>query len=112
MYSWEYSEKALLRISAFIEYKSINCKYRDTGLFNENLIVANYIANTYKFIDELKEHLDKYLPSWFIWVIQEKKWDIEIRKVVCSVRSYNIVLICEYNHKSKTILILDIIITS
>ncbi len=87
-----------------------NCKYRDSWIYNEDLIIENYINDTKKFIREVRNTIESKLKSWIIWQIELSNGFIDETKLVIFVRSYNITCKCMVWKQENIITIEDIYI--
>ena len=105
-----YSNIVENKFDSFIIYMSENCRYNDSWIYAEDLIVSNYIDDTKKFIREVRKNIESKLKSWIIWQIDLSNDFIYETKLVIFIRSYNITCKCIVWKQENIITIEDIYI--
>lgn len=63
MYEVKKLKKVNKIMKNFLIYKNKNCIYRDTGIFDEEIIINNYIQNNINFLSELNSEIDRILST-------------------------------------------------
>lgn len=101
-----YSPKVENKLDDFIDYMSKTCKYKDSWLYDEDLIVDNFINDIKIFIRELRKMIEDKIKSWILWQIEFEDKDFIKTKMLIFTRSYNIV--CKnLLLKNKKIIVLE-----
>ena len=96
-----YSKIVENKLDNFIDFMWDNCRYRDSWLYNEDIIVENYIKDIKLFVREIKLSLEEKISKWFFWEIQLENEDIINTKLIIFIRSYNIKCDCNiWKHKN------------
>ena len=114
MYKVEISDYSMSQLRHFINYRKhyFKEKFYDTGIFNEDEIVRNYLSSIDTFFDDLKVFLVSSLNSGFLWEIKIKTDSYETRKVVLFFWNYVLTLEIKKWLVEKIITIEDILIRS
>ncbi len=107
-----YSNLVENKLDSFIDYMWDNCRYRDSWLYDEELIVQNYIFDTKLLVREIKSSIEEKFKKWIFWEIRIIYNDYIEYKLVLFIRSYNITCICKKYVDKKIITIDDINIKS
>jgi len=106
----KYSKKVDKKFEDFVNFMWDTCRYRDTGLYDEDLIVDNFIQDCKSLIREIKTEIEEKIKSGVFWVVISEIKEFEETKLVIFVRSYNITCFCKKWHNYSIITIEDILI--
>lgn len=96
------------KLENFIDYMWDNCRYRDSWLYDEDLIVNEFIHDVKNFIESLRFTIENKITTWIFWQIELSNEFYEETKLVIFLRSYNIICKCRKWKKEKFISIDDI----
>ncbi len=107
-----YSPNVENKLNDFVDYMAQTCRYKDSWLYDEDLIVDNFINDIKIFIRDLKALTESKIKSWIIWQIDVKNNDFIETKLVIFLRSYNIVYKCIVIEEEKIITLENIHIKS
>ncbi len=103
-----YSLKVQNKLDDFIDYMSQTCRYRDSWIYNEDVIVENFVNDIKLFIREVKTITENKIKSWIIWQIASQNKDFIETQLVVFIRSYHIVYKCLIVKNEKIIVLEDI----
>lgn len=103
-----FSNKVEINLENFINYMWDNCRYRDSWLYDEDLIVNEFINDIKVFVENLRFTIESKINAWILWQIEASNEIYEETKLVIFLRSYNIVCKCRKWKKEKIISIDDI----
>lgn len=59
-----YSHQVESKLDDFIDYVWDTCRYRNTWLYDEDLIVDNFINDIKQFVRDLRNEIEKKIYSW------------------------------------------------
>ncbi len=103
-----FSKDVELKLENFIEYMWDNCRYRDSWLYDEDIIVREFVEDIKTFVRNLKNTIEDKIRDWLFWEIQISNENYDETKLVIFIRSYNIVCKTTKWKKEKIVSIDDI----
>ncbi len=105
-----YSNKVENKLDKFIEYVWDTCRYKDSWLYDEEIIVNSFVSDIKLFVRDLRKSIEEKIHSWLFWQIEESSKTYKETKLVIFIRSYNITCKCRKWLKEETVTIEDIFI--
>jgi hypothetical protein len=106
-----YSNKALISLQNVLNFMSENCIYRDSWIYKEDKLVEDFVNDLQMLWEEIKQCISYTINDLkLFWVVEVSTELYEITKLVVSVRSYNIILICKRYLKEDIVFIEEMII--
>lgn len=103
-----FSLKVEEKLEDFVDYMWDNCRYKDSWLYDGDLIVNEFINDIKKFVKDLRFSVEEKIKLWILWEIFSSNDFYEDSKLVIFLRSYTIICKCRKWKKEKIISIDDI----